>query len=293
MPTSKKPKTDKEWAEYYGWALALLNSDPTLKKLFDDAVKNDYTREKFVAELRKTKWYQKNGESARQTLALKFTDPETWRTRVRAIYSNIQQLAGQMGIKTSWQTMWDMAEDALMFGWDNSQLRSNLSKYLSGGKNGIYGGEAADAKSQLEQYAYQMGIKLDDSSMNSWLKGILNGTKTIQDYKGYLQKQAISAFPTLADDIKGGMMVRDIAAPYMEAMGRILEINSAELDLYDPTVRGALTNINKESGKAESKPLWQFENELRQDPRWLKTNNAREGINGVAHSVLKEWGFAF
>ena len=189
--------------------------------------------------------------------------------------------------------MWDMAEDALTFGWDNTQLRSNLSKYLSGGKGGIYGGEAADAKSQLEQYAYQMGIKLDESSMNSWLKGILNGSKTVQDYKGYLQKMAISAFPTLADDIKGGMMVRDIAAPYMEAMGRILEINSAELDLYDPTVRGALTNINKESGKAESKPLWQFENELRKDPRWMKTNNAREGINGVAHSILKDWGYAF
>lgn len=293
MAVSTKPKNQKEWADYYGWALALLNSDPTLKKLFDDAVKHDYTREKFVAELRKTKWYQTNGESARQALALKYTDPETWRTRVRAIYANVQSLAGQMGIKTSWQTMWDMAEDALTFGWDNTQLRSNLSKYLSGGKGGVYGGEAGDAKSQLEQYAFQMGIKMDESSLNSWLKGILNGSKTIQDYKGYLQKTAISAFPTLADDIKGGMMVRDIAAPYMESMGRILEIDSAALDLYDPTVRNALTNVSKESGKPELKPLWQFENELRQDPRWLKTNNAREGINGVAHSVLKDFGFSY
>lgn len=293
MPTSKKPKSQKEWAEYYGWALALLNSDPSLKKLFDDAVKNDYTREKFVAELRKTKWYQNNGESARQTLALKFTDPETWRQRVRVIYANIQQLAGQMGIKSSWQTMWDMAEDALMFGWDNAQLRSALSKYLSGGKNGIYGGEAGDAAEQLRQYAYQMGIRIDESSINSWLKGILNGSRTIQDYKGYLQKMAIAAFPTLADDIKGGLSVRDIASPYMEAMGRILEINSAELDLFDPTIRSALTNVSPESGKAELKPLWQFENELRKDPRWLQTNNAREGLNGVAHSVLKDFGFAY
>jgi hypothetical protein len=290
LPTNKKPKTDKEWAEYYGWALALLNSDPTLKKLFDDAIKHNYTREKFVAELRKTKWYQTNGESARKTQALKYTDPETWRNQVRTIYASIQSLAGQMGIKTSWQTMWDMAEDALMFGWDNSQLRSALAKYL---KSGTYGGEAADAEDQLREYAYQMGIKIDDSAINGWIKGILNGSRTVQDYKNYLQKMAVQAFPTLADDIKGGMSVRDIASPYMESMGRILEINSAELDLFDPTIRQALTNVSAESGKTELKPLWQFENELRKDPRWLKTNNAREGLNGVAHSVLKDFGFAY
>lgn len=292
MPTNKKPKTKDDWAEYYGWALALLNSDPSLKKLFDEAVKKNYTREKFKAELYKTKWFQTHGDSARQTLAIKYSDPAKWREAVKKIYANIQVLAGQMGIRANWQTYWDMAEDAMMFGWDNSQLRSALSKYLSGSANGFYG-EAGQAEDQLRQYAYQMGIRLDEGSLQGWLKGILNGSRTVDDYKGYLQKMAISAFPTLADDIKGGMMVRDIAAPYMESMGRILEVNAAELDLYDPTIRNALTNVSQESGKAELKPLWQFENELRKDPRWLKTNNAREGVNGVARQVLKDFGFSY
>jgi hypothetical protein len=290
--TSKKKeagKTEQEWAEYYGWSVALINSDPSLKKLFARAQKETWPKAKFVAELKRTSWYRKNGDSARQTIALKYTDPETWRNRVRAIYTNIQALAGQMGIKTSWKTMWDMAEDALMFGWDNAKLRSALSGYL---KAGSVGGEAGEARNQLRQFAYQMGIKISDGTIDGWLKGILNGSKTVEDYKGYIQKQAISAFPTLAEDIKGGLMVRDIASPYMEAMGRILEVNSEELDLYDPTIRKALTSINGDTGKAESKPLWQFEEELRKDPRWLKTNNARESINGVAHQVLQSWGFA-
>lgn len=288
-PKKQGGKTEQEWAEYYGWSVALINSDPSLKKLFARAQKETWNREKFVAELKRTSWYRKNGDSARQTIALKYTDPETWRNRVRAIYTNIQALAGQMGIKTGWKTMWDMAEDALMFGWDNAKLRSVLGGYL---KAGAMGGEAGEARNQLRQFAYQMGIKVSDGTIDGWLKGIVSGTKTIEDYKGYIQKQAISAFPTLAEDIKGGLMVRDIASPYMESMGRILEVNSEELDLYDPTIRKALTNINSETGKAESKPLWQFEEELRKDPRWLKTNNARESINGVAHQVLQSWGFA-
>lgn len=291
---STKKKTPEEWARYYDWALAVLRSDPSLWELFQRATKGKtpYTRERFVAELKKTAWYKKNGETARQTLALKFSDPETWRQRVRTIYKNIQSLAGQMGIRADWQTYWDMAEDALMFGWDNSQMRSALSKYLKGGTGGFYG-EAGEAEDQLRQYAFQMGVKVDESALSGWLKGILNGSRTVDDYKGFLQKQALSAFPTLSEEIKGGLMVRDIASPYMQAMGRILEINPEELDLYDPTIRTALTSVNKESGKAESKPLWQFENELRKDPRWLKTNNAREGINTTARQVLQDFGMAF
>ncbi len=292
MPNGKKFKTDEEWANYYDWAVALLHSDPDLADLFERAKKKDYTRERFVAELHKTNWWKKNGENARQTIALKYSDPASWRQRVRAIYANVQALAGQMGVKTTWQHMWDIAEDALMMGWDNTQLRSALAKYLTA-KDGVYGGEAQDAKTQLEQYAYQMGIRLDQSSLNGWLKGILNGSKTVSGYKAYLQKMAIQAFPTLADDIKGGLTVRDIASPYMQSMQSILEINGDALDLYDPTIRSALTNVNPETGKPELKPLWQFENDLRKDPRWLQTNNAREGLNGVAHQVLKDFGLAF
>lgn len=285
----KKGSPEKDWAEYYGWAVALLKSDKDLAKLFKDAIAGNYTQAKFVAELRKTPWFQKNSATARETLALKASDPETWRNRVRAIYTNITQMAGQMGVKANWQTMWDMAEDSLMFGWDNAKLKSVLSGYLKSGA----GGEAKQNEDQLRQYAYQMGIRIDESALGGWLKGIVGGTRTIEDYKGYIQKMALSAFPALADQIKGGLSVRDIASPYTESMARILEINGGDLDLYDTQIRSAMTNVSPESGKAELKPLWQFENELRKDPRWLKTNNARESLNTTTRGILQQFGFAF
>lgn len=284
-----KPKTEKDWAEYYDWAYSLLKSDPELWKVFQQAIKGEWTREKFIAEIRRTTWYKNHSESWRQTEALKHSDPETWRLRVRTIYNNITQLAGQMGLRLSWQTMWDIAEDALAFGWDNAKLRSVLAKHLKRGVGGYYG-EAGEAEDQLRQYAFQMGVKIDDGALHGWLKGILMGTRTVEDYKGWLQQQAISAFPALADQIKGGMTVRQIASPYFEAMSRLLEINGDALDLTDPTIRGALSAVNKETGKAELKPLWEFENELRKDPRWLKTNNARQSINSTARTIGQMWG---
>lgn len=284
-------KTQAEWADYYGWALSLLKSDNSLWNLFQKAVKGSWTASKFVSELKKTSWYQKNGEQARKTLALKYTDPNTWRDRVRTIYSEIQSLAGSMGVKPHWQTMWDMAEDALMFGWSNAKLKQELAKHLKS-KGGMYGGDAGEAQVQLEQYAYSMGIKVDSGQLHGWLKGILNGTRTLQDYKGYIQKLAMSAFPNLAEQIKGGMTVKDIADPYMQTMGRILEVNAGALKLDDPTIRSALNGAGAD-GKPTMMPLWEFENKLRKDPRWLKTNNARTSLNSTGRTIGQMFGMTF
>lgn len=285
-------KTQKEWADYYDWALDLLKSDTSLWNLFQKAVKGNWSRDKFASELKGTSWYQKNGETARKTLALKHTDPETWRERVRVIYSEIQSLAGQMGIRgINWQTMWDMAEDAMTFGWSNSKLKQELAKHL-GSKGGVYGGDAGEAEAQLQQYAYSMGIKIDSGQMHGWLKGIINGTRTLQDYKGYIQKLAMSAFPNLAEQIKGGMTVKDLADPYMQTMGRILEINSEALKLDDPEIRSALNGMGAD-GKPTMMPLWEFENKLRKDPRWLKTNNARTSLNSTGRTIGQMFGMTF
>lgn len=290
MPPKKKSQA--EWAEYYGWALALLQSDASLWRLFQAAIKGNYTASKFVAELKKTSWYTKYGESARKTLALKYTDPETWRERVRVVYAEIQSLAGSMGIKANWQTMWDMAEDALMFGWSNATLKKNLAKYLTS-SGGVYGGDAGESEAQLQQYAYSMGIKLDSGTVHGWLKGILNGSRTLQDYKGHIQKLAMSAFPGLAEQIKGGLSVMDIADPYMQSMARILEINAEALKLDDPLVRGALQGQGADGKPASTMPLWEFETRLKKDPRWLKTNNARQALNSTARTIGQQFGQVF
>jgi hypothetical protein len=36
--------------------------------------------------------------------------------------------------------------------------------------------------------------------------------------------------------------------------------------------------------------MWQYEQTLRQDPRWGFTNNARDSVNSTAHQILKDFG---
>jgi hypothetical protein len=72
-------------------------------------------------------------------------------------------------------------------------------------------------------------------------------------------------------------------------MSRILEIDPGTIGLNDRTIKQALTGLNPE-GKPMTTPLWQFEQELRQDPRWNYTNNAQEDLMGTARQILKNFG---
>ena len=39
-------------------------------------------------------------------------------------------------------------------------------------------------------------------------------------------------------------------------------------------------------------PIWQFEQELRNDPRWEYTDNARATVDSLSLKVLRDWGMA-
>lgn len=72
-------------------------------------------------------------------------------------------------------------------------------------------------------------------------------------------------------------------------MANLLEIPDAQIDLYDQTIQKALQH-RQQDGTPTLKPLWQFEEDTRKDPRWLSTNNAGERLMGTTNSILKMWG---
>lgn len=85
----------------------------------------------------------------------------------------------------------------------------------------------------------------------------------------------------------------EIASPYLQSMQNILEIPLGGVSVQDKTIKSALQNKNKLTGQTEIMPLWQFENQLRSDPRWKKTQNAQNSMMQVAHQVLSDFGVAY
>lgn len=280
-------------AANYGWALSFLKSNPELWKLFNKSVSNNYSVNRFVASLRNTKWFKSHGEAYRQSQVLQKTDPGTYKQRMAALQSKVHDMAGAMGSQLSNTQANRIANNAMWFGWDDGMIRNNLANFVSQvGTTGHYGGEAGQAEDELRTYAYNMGVKVSDSGLKGWLTNIVAQNQTVDTYKAYIQSQAEHAFPTLADKIKSGVTVKDLADPYIQQMSQTLEMDNSTIGLDDPTIRKALQNTDNK-GQFQAQPMWAFEKQLKEDPRWMQTDNARSALVGTAQNVMKDWGFHF
>lgn len=280
----------KTVASQYGYAYAFMTSDPELNSLFNTAVKGNWNQDRFTAALKTTQWYKKNGETSRQYLYLQKTDPATLQSRISQVSAQISAKASQVGAIMDAGTVARISEDALRYGWNDQQISSTLSRYVHA-TNGMYSGQSADNAEHIRQTAWRNGVRLPEATVQQWIQGIASGTTTLDSTVANLRAQAKSIAPAFAKEIDSGMDLYDIASPYMQTMGKVLELNPSSLDLFDPTIRSALSTKDS-NGNPVSKPLWQFENDLRSDPRWLKTQNAQDSMMSAGKKVLSDMGFA-
>ena len=100
---------------------------------------------------------------------------------------------------------------------------------------------------------------------------------------------AKSKYPTLAKQIDAGRNVRDLASPYIQTMSQILELSPDAINVDDFYINQALTGLDAE-GNPKQKPLWEFQQQLRQDPRWNYTRNAQDSLMDTARKVLQDFG---
>lgn len=287
---SKVDQLDKrELAAEYGWALSVLKSNPELWKIFNKAVKNTWTPQRFVAELRGTDWFRTHSEATRNYQVLKATDPRTFKLRFEQTKSLVRDAAVAMGAQVSDKQIQRLANNVLKFGWNDAQIRDTLAGAVKMGAKGTYGGTAADNAEQLRQVALLNGVQLSDKTLRNWLVRISAG-EDISGFEQYVRGMAAEAYPQYSDRLKAGEDLDDVIDPYRETMARVLEINPEEIDLFDPTIRKVFQHVDEKTGQPATKPLWQFERQLKHDVRWRKTTNARDELMGAGQKILRDFG---
>lgn len=285
----------EELAEQYGYTASMLKANPELKKLFDQMVSGGWTKDKFQAKLRETKWWKTLSSDERQFMTLKYTDPATAKQKQDQALIKITQIAKQLGLTGKYGTadfLKGYAYNLVAKGWDEGRIRYELARFLNPNMK-THTGEAGAAWDEIDAYAYGMGVKLSENWIRTRAVNIVRGIGTVQDVKNEVANMAKAQFPQWSKQIDGGQTVADIAMPYMQSMSEILELNPGSVNLFDPTIKSTLSWMNPQTQKKEAKPMWQFENELRGDVRWKKTKNAQDSLMQVAHQVLSDFGVKY
>jgi hypothetical protein len=278
--------------ENYGLAASFMESDPELANVYSEAVANTWSTDQFQAALQNTDWWKANSDSARKMLQEKYADPAQYQQDIQNKTTELSDLASKLGVHLSATGMASLADLSLVTNMNDSQINGYLSKYLELSQQGHFSGYAGQVELGVREYAREMGVPLTDDYVERAVSGIVAGTDSLQARRANIQTIAQQTFPAYAKEINDGMTVGQIAAPYLAAQAKLWETDPNKIDLFDPTLRGALQSTTPQGSDAipSQLPLYDFEKQLRSNAKWLGTNNAREAVTSTASQVLSDMG---
>lgn len=150
-----------------------------------------------------------------------------------------------------------------------------------------YKGKALSTFTALRDTALANGMdvnKLFGAQLPQWVKAVNDGAN-IEEFKQRIRDVAKIGLPErIGKLIDSGIDLDVIYSPYQGVMESVLELPRGSVRLDDPTLRAAIT----QQGEV---PIYEFERQLRNDPRWGFTDAARQQAASTALDILRNFGF--
>ena len=289
-----------DMAARYGLSAATINQNKEIRDLVKRGVKEGWDGTLFTAYLKNTKWWRTTTDAQRKYFFLRSSDPATYKQKYGEYAYSLNQIAVQVGLGNQMaihnapsKLLMRAIDYKMRDGWSDARIKSYLAQSV-GMHGGEMWGEAGTAYDQIFSLAYQNGQSFSKGWYQSNIRNVVSGKTSLQALEAQIRNQAATKYFSFATQIRAGQNVIDLAQPYISSVAQILELPQSDIDLSNKYVSKAMTSkVAAGQQPGTQYPLWQFENDVRSDPLWKKTNNARESMFSVAHQVAKDFGVAF
>jgi hypothetical protein len=287
------------------WIANIVDANDDIRQIFEASVKAGHFDPEagqqginnFQNAVMGSDWWQQNNQYARAAFALKTTDPASYSAAVEDARKKVASKAQAMGVPVSPEDINVLAEKVVTDGWDTSgreyKLDEAVGNYL---KQTDMASQGVEPTGDLRTYANQLrntasanGLTFSDQYYQDLAISAVRGLTNIEDAEADIREQAAGFWPSYGDKIRAGYNVRDLASGYIYTMASELEVDPQSIALDDNYIRSALTSVD-EKGDARPQSLWEFQQTLRKDPRWMNTNKAQNKIADTASSVMKMFG---
>jgi hypothetical protein len=292
-----KPKGREEIARLFGQSYVIMEQDQDLKNWFIDFARRfnesqgKISKERFFLELEERPWWVNNSATYINDLRKELENPTDYKQGISGDVANLKAQAAAIGaVGISDQLFEDLVKQQRRLGLNQQQTLEKLVEFVTP-VDGDFRGVAGTAQSNLESWARSNGISLSPMMVQDYVRRIGSGSLTINDAKNDLRRMYMAgAYPAWADRIDAGYDIADIAAPYKEKMARLLEMDDTAIDFNDPLLQRGLQGVGAD-GKPSVVPLYEFERQVREDPRWQYTDNAYSTYTDVGTKLLQMFGF--
>lgn len=236
--------------------------------------------------LAKTNWFMQYGTEVTKRMSQEKKASGVFNKQVDIYVAELRNRATQSGFDVSEEDLRAIARDSYIYGraFDSAQVLDSLAEH----------GTVTATNSTLnalKEQATNMGVQYSDDWYATAAKSVAAGDANADDYTNQIKELAKSRYASFADQIDKGMTVQQIASPYINSMANLLELPATAISLNDTTINKALTNLD-DKGNPVAKPIWKFEQELKQDDRYFQTNRSYQEMESIASSIARKFGKA-
>jgi len=282
----------------YGFVSMLAQAVPEIGRLMKQAVKEKWTSERFQMAVASTSWWKKTPAATRQWVTQKVSDPASASAALSSGGTGVQSIAGGLGLgavsHARAQQIWLYGQ---LHGYDEQAMRGLIFRNISSGISDVEAsGEFGSLINQAGELAAAYGYAPKDlaaqvrAAAGSGLMYGDTGQDALAGFQTKLKNYAKSKYGAFADRIDAGETVRDIAQPYIDTYANVLEVNPQDVNLDDKLLQRWLQGTTQQGKPPAAVPVWQAEQDLRKDPRWGYTQNAKQATAEVANTIGKAFG---
>jgi hypothetical protein len=290
----------------------IFNNVPSLKRILNRYVKENWTESKLRKAIRDDVWYRKNSAEIkaryvqlynyRDLVATGQADGSTdYEKQISTLERQIADKARAMGsaIASDPEALRRAAEnmyitnvgidDAMTTDFIAAAIRPIVST-IGGQPTEGYSGQALRDYQAIQDIARSNGFRVKDiipggSNERQVLEGIATGRLDANRIAQDARRLAMQGQPEYVRDLLSqGYNLDQVFAPYRQTMANLLEINADEIDLNDSTLQSAI------SDKGDMN-LYDFKKTLKADKRWQYTENAKSEVSDITLKILRDFGF--
>ena len=216
--------------------------------------------------------------------------PEQLAQQRRQTRAEIRRIAGENGIDMSRKEVARLAMIQQKKNLSATELSNRIINKLEMDDDGNLSGVAGTVQDELTTWAANNGMTLSDNQIIKYAGQVMRKENDLNNIKADLRKTYVSgAYPAWSERIAAGEDIADIAAPYMGTAAKMLEVDKVGID--DTLIKQGLQSVGSD-GKPRVMPLYEFEQKIRNDPRWQNTNNARVTYMNAAQAIARKFGLA-
>lgn len=284
-----------EALKQYGYVGSLAESVPELKKIFLSMAAKNANVDEFTRAVQDSKWWKNSADRDKQNQILKATKPGEYNLQRSQAIDKVRLIAQKLGVNPG-SHINQYAASIMRFGWDDAELERHLASLINPKapqvRNGSsLGGDLGSVQQQVRQTYANYGIAYTPTGVINRTRQIIMGQIDLTHVQAEAINAAKSKYAAYAQEIDQGRTVQDIASPYISAMAQTLELPDGTLTLSDPHIQRALT-ARDPKGQPTATPLWAFQDQLRNDPRYDHTDQAVNGTYSMLSEIGKGFGFS-